>query len=157
MKKVIYGIIIIIFVLIGVIVLSNIPITKTIDGGPASVSSETIINFNKGFEDFSKLKNYNEIKEFLEFCKLNCEYHQDEPAFVPVINYMSNDEEIHLTYEIINNYSFKDTEYYIELEKLIEKVKENKFYNIEFSYVEVKEDRPQMIREINIIEKNDNN
>lgn len=157
MKKVVFGIIIISLISISLLILCNNISISEINADNASVSSEEIINFNKKFENFSKLQNHDELKEFLEFCKLNCGYYECEPVFVPVINYISNDEEICLTYKVKNNYSFKDTEYYVELEKLIEKVKENKLYSIEFSYIEVREDRPQMLRQIKITEKNENN
>lgn len=157
MKKVVFGIIIISLILIILLILCNNISISEINGDNASVSSEEIINFNKKFENFSKLQNHDELKEFLEFCKLNCGYYECEPAFVPVINYRSNDEEICLTYEVKNNFSFKDTEYYIELENLIRKIEENKLYNIELSYKEVREDRPQMLRQIKIVEKNENN
>lgn len=150
MKKVISIIVIIGLILISLVILYNTPVSREIYDD-TWVSSGIITDFNKRFEVFSENLNYDEMKRFLEECKSNCEYHKDEPAFVPIIRYISEDEVIGLMYEFGSN--FEDTEYYTGLEKLIGNLKEDKTYSIEFSYIDVREDRPQCLRKINIIEK----
>lgn len=75
------------------------------------------------------------MKLLLQYCIENYEYNFEEYIKVPAINYLSKNNKIILEHNSTNiNTPKKETEYYKELNNILNNISPNKSYKIEFDY-----------------------
>lgn len=137
-----------------IILLINNYNNQEISSGPATITGKEISSLNSKFEQFYGINKSEDLKELLQYCIENYKYYHEEYAKVPAIRYVTEKNEITLTYEYENFYeNTEETEYYTGLNNIIQNITSDKLYKVEFKYdIQHIIDNVSLINEVEITE-----
>lgn len=132
---------------------ANLPEIST---GLATISKEEIEACNIKFEEFYGINNNEDTKKLLEICKENYVTNLEEPVKIPLVKFVVDNNEIILENDFDRDYTnIEETEYYIGLNNILEKILSNKSYKVEFKYITRIIEGTSLIGEIKITECDD--
>lgn len=139
MKKVVFGIVIILILISIVLILMNIyNYSQTEINSELTISKEEIHEFNLLFEKFYGINESKDIKKLLKKCIDNYIKYYEEPLKVPIVKFIAEKNELILEYELSKDYyksPKKETEYYKGLNNILENILSDKTYKVDLEEV----------------------